>query len=390
VLGREISSSLRDLAHPCERVGVDLPEHPLVRRFPALAGRLPLRRYVEGPTPVEPLALQDLAGAEGWVKRDDRSCPLYGGNKPRKLELVIGRALELGSRRLVTTGGLGTNHGLATTILGRAAGLATTLVLVDQPVTPKVRESLLLMRAYGAELVHGRGVAGAAVGVLATLARAGLRGEKPYLVPTGGSSALGTLGFVGAALELAEQVAAGACPEPVELYVAAGSGGTLAGLVLGLRLAGLRTRAVGVLVTDLLPPSPARLARLARASLRRLRRLDSAVPEVPLDARDFTLASRQLGPGYGAPTPAAEAAGRAAVRAGLALETTYTAKCLAEILARAGEGALPAGPWLFWNTYNGVDAAARAPHRASVAELPRSIQARLAILPASAPSAGAG
>jgi D-cysteine desulfhydrase len=371
-------------------VGVEPSEHPLVHRYPALAGRLPLRRYVQGPTAVEPLALDGLEAAGGWVKRDDRSCPLYGGNKPRKLELVIGRALALGSRRLVTTGGLGTNHGLATTILGRAAGLATTLVLVDQPVTPKVRESLLLMRAHGAEIVHGRGVAGAAVGVVATLARAGLRGERPYLVATGGSSALGTLGFVGAALELAEQVGAGACPEPAELYVAAGSGGTFAGLVLGLRLAGLRTRAVGVLVTDLLPPSPGRLARLARASLRRLRRLDRTVPEVVLGAADFPLAARQLGPGYGASTPAAEAALAAAARAGLALETTYTAKCLAEIRERAREGALRT-PWLFWNTYNGVDVAARAPRRASVAELPASIQALLAgCPPASPPAAGAG
>ncbi|HET6303677.1 MAG TPA: pyridoxal-phosphate dependent enzyme [Myxococcota bacterium] len=367
------------------------PEPPLFRRFPALAGRLPHRRYVEGPTPVEPLALEGLGGVELWVKRDDRSCPLYGGNKPRKLEFVIGRALERGARRLVTTGGLGTNHGLATTILGRAAGLATTLVLVDQPVTPKVRESLLLMRAHGAELVHGRGVAGAALGVLATLARGWLRGEKPYLVPTGGSSALGTLGFVGAALELAEQVRAGACPEPAELYVAVGSGGTLAGLVLGLRLAGLRTRAVGVLVTDVLPPSPARLARLARASLGWLRRLDASVPDLQLGPQDFALASRQLGPGYGATTPAAEAALRAAAGAGLSLETTYTAKCLAEILARAREGAPAAGPWLFWNTYNGVDVAGRAPRRASVAELPRSIQALLAgCRSASPPGTGAG
>ncbi|MDX1648953.1 MAG: 1-aminocyclopropane-1-carboxylate deaminase, partial [Myxococcota bacterium] len=77
-----------------------------------------------------------LRGADGrlFVKDDGRSSPLYGGNKPRKLEWVIGAARARGARRLVTTGGLGSHHGLATTILGRAAGLATTLVLVDQPV----------------------------------------------------------------------------------------------------------------------------------------------------------------------------------------------------------------------------------------------------------------
>jgi hypothetical protein len=99
------------------------------------------------------------------------------------------------------------------------------------------------------------------------LARGLARGERPVLVPTGGSSALGNVGFVAAAFELAEQVASGALPAPREIYVPVGSGGTLAGLMLGARLAGLDTRVVGVLVTDLLPPSPARLARLARATL---------------------------------------------------------------------------------------------------------------------------
>jgi D-cysteine desulfhydrase len=165
------------------------------------------------------------------------------------------------------------------------------------------------------------------------------------------------------------------------VYVAVGSGGTLAGLVLGLRLAELPSRVVGVLVTDLLPPSPARLARLARASLRRLRRADPSLPDVSLRAADFTLVDRQLGPGYGAATVEAEEARCAAERAGLRLETTYTAKCLAEILARAREGRTPPGALLFWNTYNAVDLGAAAPRRASVKELPRSIQALLARRP---------
>ena len=79
-------------------------------------------------------------------------------------------------------------------------------------------------------------------------------------VPTGGSGPAGNLGFVSAAYELAEQVRAGALPEPESIYVAVGTGGTQAGLTLGLRLAGLRSRLLGVLVTDILPPSPTRLA----------------------------------------------------------------------------------------------------------------------------------
>ena len=305
-----------------------------------------------------------------FVKRDERSCPHYGGNKPRKLEFVIGHALARGARRLLTTGALGTHHGLATTILARAAGLSTSLVLVDQPLSDEVEESLLLFAAYGAELHHGGNVPGAALQCARVLARGVLRGERVHLVPTGGSGAVGNLGFVSAAYELADQVRAGLLPEPASLYVPVGTGGTQAGLVVGLRLAGLRTRVVGVLVTDILPPSPSRIARAAGATLRRLRAADASFPALRFGPDDFPQLGDQLGPGYGAPTEAACEAVRLAREAGLELETTYTAKCLAAILARAGDRTLDEGPVLFWNTYSAVDVKARAPRPLDPAALP--------------------
>jgi D-cysteine desulfhydrase len=369
---------------------MELPELPLFRAFPAARERLAWRRFVGTPTPVSALPVDALHGGVLHVKHDERSCPSYGGNKPRKLEFVIGHALSRGARRLVTTGGLGTNHGLATTILGREAGLATTLVLVRQPVTEEVRRTLLLHASYGAEHVFGASIAACAAHVLRVLVRSAARGERPYLVPTGGSSARGDLGFVSAAFELAEQVRAGLLPEPRELFVAVGSGGTLAGLVLGLRLAGLRTRATGVLVTDILPPSPARLLGAARRTLRLLRRADPSVPEIALERDDFPLLRDQLGAGYGAPTPEAEAAVRYAAERGLRLDTTYTGKCLAALRARAARGTLREGPVLFWNTFNAVDVASRAPRRASEADLPGPIRRLLGASASSAASRRAG
>jgi D-cysteine desulfhydrase len=319
---------------------------------------------------VEPLRIAGIGGVQLLVKRDDRSCTSYGGNKPRKLEFVIGSCLERGIRRLVTTGGLGTNHGLATTILGREAGLSTTLLLVDQPVTEKVREYLLLFAAYGAEVVYGRNIPGAALQCIRILARSRLRGERAALVPAGGSSTLGILGFVSAAFELEEQIQEGILERPSEIYLPVGSGGTYVGLGLGLRLAGIASRVVGILVTDILPPSPARLAKVAKATLGRLRRADPSIPELTLGPGDFPITTGQVGPGYGSPTPAAEEAVRAASDAGLHLETTYTGKCLAEIRDRARRGALGEGPILFWNTFSSVDPKRRAPHPLDPARLP--------------------
>ncbi len=346
----------------------------LLRRFPELAGRVPRQPFVVTPTPVSALP-GFAAGAEVFVKHDERSCPLYGGNKPRKLEFVIGAALRRGSRRLITTGGLGTNHGLATTILGRSVGLATTVVLVDQPVTPAVARNLLLSDAYGANLLYGRTVAGAAWRTAAALARSAVRGEHPTLVPTGGSSARGNLGFVSAGLELAEQVAHGELPEPEEIFVPVGSGGTAVGLVVGLRIAGLRSRVRGVLVTDILPPNPRRLARAARATLAGLRRLATSVPQASIGPEDFPLCHDQLGPGYGAPTAAARDALQFAAERGLSLDTTYSAKCLAALRERADHG-LP-GPVVFWNTYDAVDAETSAPRPADSGRLSPQLQERL-------------
>lgn len=355
--------------------GTDLP---LLRAFPAIARALPRIPFIRVPTPVEPLALGGIAPGTLFVKRDDRSCPLYGGNKPRKLEFLLGRARARGCRTLVTTGGLGTNHGLAMTILARSAGISSVLVLVDQPVTPGVRETLRLHLAYGATQIAARNVGGAALQTLRALAVSALHGERPQLVPTGGSCALGNVGCVSAGFELAEQIRAGECPEPETIYVAVGTGGSAAGLAVGLRLAGLRSRVQGVLVLDILPPSPARLARAARATLRLLRRADPSIPELKFDASDFPLVRDQLGAGYGAPTPAATEAVAAAAAAGLRLETTYTGKTLACIRALAARGALGKGPVLFWDTYNAIDVAAAAPRSVSEADLPRGIRRAIA------------
>jgi D-cysteine desulfhydrase len=352
-------------------------EPALFRAFPELRAWLPHHPLIST-TPIAALPLAGLPDGLLHVKRDERSSPLYGGNKPRKLEWILGEALARGTRHLVTTGGLGTHHGLATCILARSAGLRTSVVMVRQPVTAEVQHTLLLHAAWGAQLYWGRNIPGTAAQVLRALALATARGERPLLVPPGGSSAAGQLGFVSAGLELAEQVRAGLLPEPAELYVAVGTGGTLAGLLAGLSLAGLRTRLVGVLVTDILPPSPRKLARMARAALERLRLPLTAPRE--LAESDFEFVRSQLGAGYGAATEAARAAVEQAAGLGLRLETTYTGKCLAALIQRA-HAQPPAGPVLFWNTFNAVDVEKSAPAPLDPAALPRSLRRFLARRP---------
>src|SRR5262249_2164386 len=143
---------------------------------------------------------RDLGLAQLWVKRDDESGTLYGGNKPRKLEFLLADALARRRTSALTFGGIGTHHGLATPLGRRAVGLRAILLLVKQPVTEHVRRGLLLDYAAGAELHYAPNVTLLAARALGVYGRELLRGGLPYIIPTGGTSPLGILGYVNAAL----------------------------------------------------------------------------------------------------------------------------------------------------------------------------------------------
>lgn len=275
------------------------------------------------PTPVERLETLGTPTTALWVKRDDLTHATYGGNKVRKLERLLFEARRRGKKRIVTVGAAGSHHVLATALFGAREGFEVEAVLTPQRTTPHVVENLRADLGLGARLATARTYAGAALGML-------LRGgQDAYLVPVGGSNVTGALGYVDAALELAEQVRAGELPEPDAVVVTVGSGGTAAGLAAGLALAGLRTTVVGVVVS-----SPAFLVsfwtrRLARGVLRR--RAGGAGARLDPTAR-LELTARYLGAGYGEPTDEGRAAMIAAKDAGLSLDLTYTAKCFAAAL----------------------------------------------------------
>ena len=318
----------------------------LHQRFPALAETLPHLALSEGPTPV-----RELSGLGVWVKEDGAfGSGGWGGNKVRKLEWLIPDAKRRGRHSILTFGGLGTNWGLATALYGREHGLETALALVDQPIDAHVSAQLARLAASGAQ-IHRTHTKARTVAMLPWLVARNARGGRPpYLLPAGGSSRVGVLGYVEAALEIAAQVEEGTLPEPAHVVVPVGTGGTAAGLALGLQLAGLRTRVVGIVVNDQLRldgPVIARLARRTAALLeRRGARLGGGLRIEP-DMLDLT--RDQIGAGYGHPTEAASRAAALAAEEGLRLDPVYTAKAMAGLLALREEGRLD-GTALFIHT----------------------------------------
>jgi D-cysteine desulfhydrase len=317
----------------------------LHERFPALADTLPPLPLSERPTPV-----RELAGLGVWVKEDSAfGSGGWGGNKVRKLEWLIPDAKRRGRRSILTFGGLGTNWGLATALYGREHGLGVALALVDQPIDEHVEAQLARLEASGAR-IHRTHTKARTVAMLPwLLARNSRGGRPPYLLPAGGSSAVGALGYVEAALEIAAQVEEGSLPEPAHAVVPVGTGGTAAGLALGFQLAGMRTRVVGVVVNDQLRLDPPVVARLARRTAKLLERRGAQLGELRIDPEMLDLTRDQIGAGYGHRTEAAALAAALAAEEGLALDPVYTAKAMAGLLALRAEDRL-GDPVLFVHT----------------------------------------
>ncbi|HYG96531.1 MAG TPA: pyridoxal-phosphate dependent enzyme [Solirubrobacterales bacterium] len=317
----------------------------LHERFPALAETLPHLALSERPTPV-----RELPGLGAWVKEDGAfGSGGWGGNKVRKLEWLLPDARRRGRRSILTFGGLGTNWGLATALYAREQGLDTALALVDQPIDAHVEAQLERLDASGARIYRTHTKARTAAMLPWLLARNARGGRPPYLLPAGGSSPVGALGYVEAALEIAAQVEDGSLPEPAHAVVPVGTGGTAAGLALGFQLAGLRTRVVGVVVNDQLRLDGQVLARLARRTAGLLERRGASLGQLRLEPAMLDLTRDQIGAGYGHPTEAAARATARAAAEDLPLDPVYTAKAMAGLLALRAEGRL-AGTALFLHT----------------------------------------
>jgi len=321
--------------------------------FPNMKKNIPWIPLVQAPTPVERLEkLSSHVGKDIWIKRDDKTSSIYGGNKPRKLEFILADASASGRKELVTGGGLGSNHGLATAIFGEMQGFKVLLGLFPQPVTDHVKMNLLLDHAHGAEMVHFSSLMKAIFNYY-LIER--VKRPKAYFIPPGGSSAIGTLGYVDAALELAIQVESKIVPLPEAIFVAAGTCGTIAGLLVGLRLAGVKSRLVGVQVAPGMVSNPRSVLNLGRKTLKLMQRSDRNVPDVKLSYDDIIFEKNHLGKGYGYPTEA----GRSAMALmtdleGIHVDLTYTAKTLGALLEHSKESSTN-GPLLFWHTFNSVD-----------------------------------
>lgn len=347
----------------------------LASRWSELA-QLPHVNLGNFPTPVERLAeVSKAAGCDVWIKRDDLTGAAYGGNKVRKLEYLLADARARNADTIVTIGAVGSHHVLATTTYGKSLGFDVHAFVGPQPYSEHALESAQCDLALGGVLhpVRTYAVLPAAMGVLR--AKHFFEKRSVYSIPPGGSNAVGAIGYVEAGLELAEQITRRELPEPAAIYVALGTGSTVAGLAIGLAAAGLTTKVVGVRVAMAVAANKRRLGALMRETVALLRGFDSRFPDVAKSALSHvSVETRQFGKGYGVATEEGESAKTLAAHDGIELETTYTAKTLAALLKDAATSP-GGGTRLYYHTLSSSDLSgllARAPALpAAVASLAR-------------------
>jgi 1-aminocyclopropane-1-carboxylate deaminase/D-cysteine desulfhydrase-like pyridoxal-dependent ACC family enzyme len=323
--------------------------------FPALACALPHISLTALPTPLSeaPAFAHRLGIGSLAIKRDDLTSPIYGGNKVRKLEYLLAGALASGCDTVVTFGATGSNHALATAVFAQRLGLACHAVLVPQPRTPWVAATLRYHLLLGTHL-HAARHFNHSREILDEVRSAHPQGPgRVAEIPWGGSNWLGEVGFVDAALELAAQFEEADSPPPDLLYAAAGSMGTVIGLSLGLAVAGLRTRIVAPRVVPFGANAAERIRALVGVANHELHARDEAFPLVAQPGANVEVRDEFFGIGYAEATPEAlEAVALMQELEQHRLETTYTGKALACLVADARAGKLAGKRVIFWNTYN--------------------------------------
>ncbi len=316
--------------------------------------QIPRLHFAHLPTPIEelPRLSEALGGPRILVKRDDQTGLAFGGNKTRKLEFLVAEAQEQGAQMMISAGAIQSNHCRQTAAAAARYGMECTLVLTGE-MPPKPTANILLDQLFGARIVNVADRKDRERILQETFDKATAEGKKPYLVPYGGSSSTGALGYAFAMEELMKQMQDfrsfgnfGSLERVDWIIFGTSSGGTHAGLVLGQRVFGFTGKVLGISIDEPVEWLQKNVSALATAASEKLgERIVFAPADVAANA-DY------CAPGYGVLTAAErEAVHMCASLEGLLLDPVYTGRAAAGMIDLIRKGFFKKGETvLFWHT----------------------------------------
>jgi L-cysteate sulfo-lyase len=303
---------------------------------------IPRINFAHLPTPIEslPRLTAALGGPQLFVKRDDQTGLAFGGNKTRKLEFLVAEAQEQGADMLISAGALQSNHCRQTAAAAAKFGFECILVLTGQsPKNPSA--NLLLDELFGAKVIPVADRADRDRVLKETFEKAVLEGKRPYLVPYGGSSTTGVMGYAFAMQEFIKQGL-----RADWMVFGTSSGGTQAGLVLGQRVFGYQGKVLGISIDESEDWLKAHVSALASEASQRLGERLVFTPDQILANAGY------CGAGYGVLTGAESEAVRLFARyEGLLLDPVYTGRAAAGLIDLIRRGFFKKDDTvLFWHT----------------------------------------
>lgn len=313
---------------------------------------IPRLSLVPEPTPLQhlPRLSEALGGVQVWCKRDDLTWLALGGNKLRKLEFLLREALDQGADTVITTGAAQSNHARLTAAAATSLGLHPVLVL-RRPIRGPAQGNLLLDDLVGAEVRFDWWETWEEGADLLEAVAQALRaaGRRPYVIPMGGSNALGTLGYVVAAREIARQAEERGI-DVRALLCATSSGATHAGLSLGRMVYDLPFNVIGISVANPAPEAQSDVTRLANAAA-------ALLESPPVPTAEVTVSDHYIGPGYGqVDARTVEAVRTVAQLEGVLLDPVYTGKAMAGLLDLARGGTWRQGEAIVFVHTGGIPA----------------------------------
>lgn len=335
----------------------------LFQAFPELKKNIAHATLADLPTPIDRcLNLEKLMGFQSfYIKRDDLSGlkegndRLFGSNKLRKLEFLLADAMKNNSKTVITFGCVGSNHALATAVCAKRLGLKSISMLMPQKNSQIVRRNLLLSKANDAKLNMAPTWNLQTISAVYEFLRHKQKfGNFPYVIPVGGSCPLGCLGYINAVYELKNQIAVGLMPEPDCIYAALGSAGTCVGLLIGLKLLGLKSKLVAVAIEPQSERvnSAERISKLFDSTCSFLHDNDQSFPKFELKQDDVEIIYDSCGAGYAIYSPEGEKAKELLYRTeNILLDGVYTAKAFAGLLKDVEVKKSQDKVILFWNTF---------------------------------------
>ncbi|MCB0417603.1 MAG: pyridoxal-phosphate dependent enzyme [Bdellovibrionales bacterium] len=322
----------------------------LEKKFPKIQGRVHRTTLVEGPTPVHPLSSLGKRWSHPalFVKREDQTHSVYGGNKVRNLEFVLGEAKAQGAKKVLTLVPYGSNFTAALALHGKRLGLGVQLTQFVAQRNPQIEKHVEFCEQQDASIVNYSGASGpirAGLKAGGQMLASRMEGSAYYWITPGASSLYGALGHANAYLEFLSQRRELGIPDPDYVVVGTGTCGTLAGLVAGAVVSGSKAQFIGVRCAEKIVCYPARVRRLATKVVHYL----TGAQPGPLP---FRIVDVPTSTGYAIPCPESfEVMGAFSELEGISLDTTYTAKVGLFLEQAFKRQEFHGRSVLYWHTY---------------------------------------